>query len=118
MIKKLGDFRFLIPRSYNNGMRIEGMIYADDRMIKHIEKDQTIEQVANVATLPGLIGRSLAMPDAHQGYGFCIGGVAAADLREGVVSAGGVGFDINCGVRLISTAVRVEDLLPGIQRLN
>ena len=84
-------------------MRIEGLIYADDDLIKAIEKDQTLMQVANVATLPGLVGRSLAMPDAHQGYGFAIGGVAAADLKTGVVSAGGVGFDINCGVRLLST---------------
>src|SRR5512137_837295 len=117
MIKKLGDFRFLIPRSYNNGMRIEGMIYADDGMIKHIEKDQTLDQVANVATLPGLVGRSLAMPDAHQGYGFCIGGVAAADLQEGVVSAGGVGFDINCGVRLLASPLTAEEIRPRLPEL-
>lgn len=89
-------------------MTVEGMIYADEQLIRAIERDQTLVQVANVATLPGLVGRSLAMPDAHQGYGFAIGGVAASDLQEGVVSAGGVGFDINCGVRLLASSVQRE----------
>ena len=87
MLKKLDKYRYVIPTSYRQGMRVEGLIYASEQLISHIEKDQTIDQVANVATLPGLVGRSLAMPDAHQGYGFCIGGVAAADMDEGVVSA-------------------------------
>ncbi len=87
---------------------MEGLIYASDTLIRQIEKDQTVDQVANVATLPGWAGRSLAMPDAHQGYGFCIGGVAAADLKQGVVSAGGVGFDINCGVRLLASPWKEE----------
>ncbi len=98
-------------------MRIEGLIYADDDLIRQIEKDQTMEQVANVATLPGLVGRSLAMPDAHQGYGFCIGGVAAADLEQGVVSAGGVGFDINCGVRLLASTLREKDIRDKLKPL-
>ena len=95
-------------------MKIEGLIYANEELVKQIEKDQTLEQVANVATLPGLVGRSLAMPDAHQGYGFPIGGVAAADLEKGVVSAGGVGFDINCGVRLLASEYRLEDVQPKV----
>ncbi len=103
MFKKIDRYRYLIPSSYKAGMRIEGMVYADEHLLAQIEADKTKDQVANVATLPGLVGRSLAMPDAHQGYGFCIGGVAAADLDEGVVSAGGVGFDINCGVRLLAS---------------
>ena len=98
-------------------MRIEGLIYADEELVKQIEKDQTKDQVANVATLPGLVGRSLAMPDAHQGYGFCIGGVAAADVNEGVVSAGGVGFDINCGVRLLASAVELNDIRDKLEPL-
>jgi len=107
--------------TFKSGMRIEGMVYADSELLKHIESDLTCEQIANVATLPGMVGRSLAMPDAHQGYGFCIGGVAAADLQEGVVSAGGVGFDINCGVRLLAADadpgdVR-EELEPLLSRL-
>ena len=117
LIKKIDDYRFLIPKSSREGMRIDGLIYADDELIKQIEKDQTIDQVANVATLPGLVGRSLAMPDAHQGYGFCIGGVAAADPDAGVVSAGGVGFDINCGVRLLSTPLHTDDIRPELENL-
>jgi len=117
MIKKIDDYRFLIPKSSKEGMRIDGLIYADDEMIKQIEKDQTTEQVANVATLPGFVGKSLAMPDAHQGYGFCIGGVAAADLDEGVVSAGGVGFDINCGVRLLTSPLTSNDIKPSLENL-
>jgi tRNA-splicing ligase RtcB len=103
MFKSIDRYRHVIPTSYKAGMRIEGMVYADEHLLPQIEGDKTKEQVANVATLPGLVGRSLAMPDAHQGYGFCIGGVAAADLDEGIVSAGGVGFDINCGVRLLAS---------------
>ena len=95
MLKKIGEHRYLIPKNFREGMTVEGLIYANDELIRQIEKDQTLAQVANVATLPGLVGRSLAMPDAHQGYGFAIGGVAAADIETGVVSAGGVGFDIN-----------------------
>lgn len=117
MLRKIDDFRFAIPTSYKQGMRIEGLIYADEELVRQIEKDQTKDQVANVATLPGLVGRSLAMPDAHQGYGFCIGGVAAADLDEGVVSAGGVGFDINCGVRLLASSVNVKDVRDKIEPL-
>jgi tRNA-splicing ligase RtcB len=117
MLRKVDQYRYLIPRSYKPGMRIEGMVYADEELIRQIEADQTMDQVANVATLPGLVGRSLAMPDAHQGYGFCIGGVAAADLDEGIVSAGGVGFDINCGVRLLASPVGIEDVRPKIEPL-
>jgi tRNA-splicing ligase RtcB len=109
-MKQLDDHRFLLPISYKKGMRVEGLIFADKELIRQIEADQTREQVANVATLPGLVGRSLAMPDAHQGYGFCIGGVAAADPTKGVVSAGGVGFDINCGVRLLSTSFPADEI--------
>jgi tRNA-splicing ligase RtcB len=91
-------------------MRVDGMVYADAELLRQIESDQTAEQIANVATLPGLVGKSLAMPDAHQGYGFCIGGVAAADLENGIVSAGGVGFDINCGVRLLAVNADPADV--------
>jgi tRNA-splicing ligase RtcB (3'-phosphate/5'-hydroxy nucleic acid ligase) len=117
MLKKLDRYRYVIPTSYRQGMRVEGLIYASEQLISHIEKDQTMDQVANVATLPGLVGRSLAMPDAHQGYGFCIGGVAAADLDEGVVSAGGVGFDINCGVRLLASPLAKNEIQPNLEPL-
>ena len=103
MIEKIGENKYRIPETYKNGMKLDGIIYANDELIQNMEKDQTLEQVANVAMLPGMVSHSLAMPDAHQGYGFCIGGVAAADINTGVVSAGGVGFDINCGVRLLTS---------------
>ena len=92
-LQKIDAYRWLIPRE--GGMRTDGMVYADDRMIDDIKKDQSLQQVKNVAFLPGIVGCSLAMPDIHWGYGFPIGGVAAFDEGEGVVSPGGVGYDIN-----------------------
>jgi len=117
MFKHIDRYRHLIPKSYKAGMLIDGLVFADEHLLPQIEADQTKDQVANVATLPGLVGRSLAMPDAHQGYGFCIGGVAAADLDEGVVSAGGVGFDINCGVRLLSVPADAREVAGMIEPL-
>ncbi|MBN2537183.1 RtcB family protein, partial [candidate division WOR-3 bacterium] len=99
-------------------MRVDGVIYADARLIDNIKADNAPEQVANVATLPGIVGHSLAMPDIHLGYGFPIGGVAAFRVSDGVISPGGVGYDINCGVRLLRTDLDASDLAPGVvQRL-
>jgi len=112
-VKKLDDFRWLIPKK--GKMRTEGLVYADERMMATIRKDASLEQVANVACLPGIVGRSLAMPDIHWGYGFPIGGVAAFDMEDGVVSPGGVGYDINCGVRLLCSeleATEIRDQIP------
>jgi len=96
-LERVNDFCWRIPKSYKAGMRVDGLIYADDQMIELIRKDQAPEQVANVAFLPGIQHASLAMPDIHWGYGFCIGGVAATDPDEGgIISPGGVGYDINC----------------------
>ena len=92
-IQKLDEYRWLIPRE--GRMRTEGLVYADEKMIRDIRKDQSLLQVINVATLPGIIGKSMAMPDIHWGYGFPIGGVAAFDANKGVISPGGVGYDIN-----------------------
>lgn len=94
-IKKIDDFRYLIPRGARPGMRTDALVYANPPLLEQIVKDLSLEQAVNVAMLPGIVGRSLAMPDIHQGYGFPIGGVAATDWNEGVVSPGGVGFDIN-----------------------
>ncbi|MCX6843187.1 MAG: RtcB family protein [candidate division WOR-3 bacterium] len=91
-------------------MRVDGIIYADASLLADIKQDQAPEQVANVATLPGIVGQSMAMPDIHWGYGFPIGGVAAFETGEGVVSPGGVGYDINCGVRLLRTKLTKADL--------
>jgi len=121
-LEAAGECRWRIPKSYKPGMRVDGLIYADEALIEQIRGDNAPEQVANVATLPGIVRASLAMPDIHWGYGFPIGGVAAMDPAEGgVVSPGGVGYDINCGVRLMRSdlarkdaAPRMEDLLAGI----
>jgi tRNA-splicing ligase RtcB len=95
---------YRIPKSYKPGMRVDGLIFANERLMHTLAKDQAPEQVANVAMLPGIQVASLAMPDIHWGYGFCIGGVAATDPEEGgVISPGGVGYDINCGARLITS---------------
>lgn len=109
-LEEIDDFRWRIPKSYKPGMRTDGVIYAGRTMIEHIRSDQAPEQVANVAFLPGIVGNSMAMPDIHWGYGFPIGGVAAMDIEEGVVSPGGVGYDINCGVRLLRTDLTVKDI--------
>jgi tRNA-splicing ligase RtcB len=92
-LERLDDYRWRIPKS--GGMRVDGVVYADDRLIEAIRRDPCLEQVQNVAHLPGIVGASLAMPDIHWGYGFPIGGVAAMDAVDGVVSPGGVGYDIN-----------------------
>lgn len=93
-LRRIDSTKLEIPKGYKTGMRTQGIIYVDE-IIEHALEPQSIEQVANVATLPGIIGASLAMPDIHMGYGFAIGGVAAFDLNEGVISPGGVGYDIN-----------------------
>src|SRR3972149_5808126 len=97
-LERIDDFRWRIPRDYKPGMLTDGLIYASREMIEQIRADQCPEQVANVACLPGIVGHSMAMPDIHYGYGFPIGGVAAVEVDSGVISPGGVGYDINCGV--------------------
>ena len=114
-LNKINDFRYEIPSSYkgehnNLKMRTSAVIYADEKMISNIREDNAPEQTANVTMLPGIVGKSLAMPDIHWGYGFPIGGVAATDAEDGVISPGGVGFDINCGIRLVRTNLHVNDL--------
>lgn len=109
-LEKVNETLWRIPKSYKPEMRVDGLIFADDAMIELIRADQAPEQVANVATLPGIQRASMAMPDIHWGYGFCIGGVAATDPNEGgVISPGGVGYDINCGVRLMRTDLFYQD---------
>jgi len=114
-LKKIGEYRYEISKDYrgqkgNLKMRTSGIIYASDEMIPVIKSDNAPEQVANVATLPGIVGKSMAMPDIHWGYGFPIGGVAATSAEYGVISPGGVGFDINCGVRLVRTNLMAHEL--------
>jgi len=116
-LEKIDEYRWRIPMSYKAGMRVPGLIYADEDMLQHILEEQALEQVANVAFLPGIVGYSLAMPDIHWGYGFAIGGVAAMRVDDGVVSPGGVGFDINCGVRILRTNLTREEVSPRIKEL-
>jgi tRNA-splicing ligase RtcB len=110
--------RWEIPTTYKPGMRVPGLIYADESLIKQIEADQAVEQVANAATLPGVVSRAIAMPDIHWGYGFPIGGVAAMRLDDGVVSPGAVGYDINCGVRLLATHLMDDEVRPTLEALS
>lgn len=93
-LRRIDSIRLEIPKGFKSGMRTNGIIYVDETLEKDLEI-QAVEQIANVATLPGIVGASLAMPDIHTGYGFAIGGVAAFDLEEGIISPGGVGYDIN-----------------------
>jgi tRNA-splicing ligase RtcB (3'-phosphate/5'-hydroxy nucleic acid ligase) len=105
-LRQIDEYRWEVPQE--GKMRTRGVVYASREMIPKIQEDKSLEQVANVATMPGIVGASLAMPDIHWGYGFPIGGVAAFNLEEGVVSPGGVGYDINCGVRLLRTNLERE----------
>jgi len=114
---KIDDYRWEIPRTYKSGMRVPGLIYASEAMLESIQREQTIEQVANVAFLPGITRFSFAMPDIHWGYGFAIGGVAAMSVKDGVISPGGVGYDINCGVRLLRTDLSEDEVRPKIKQL-
>ena len=120
-IERLDDVTWRIPRF--GAMRTDGVFYASEPLLRLLKQDQCLLQVANVATLPGILGYSLAMPDIHWGYGFPIGGVAAFDVEEGVVSPGGVGYDINCGVRVLASRLtrdevqgRMQDLVAALFR--
>ena len=117
-LEKINDFLWELPATYKSGMRVPGRIYATEKMLEHIVGDNCLEQVANVAFLPGIQKYSLAMPDIHWGYGFPIGGCCATDPHEGgVISPGGVGYDINCGVRLMRTNLKHEEVAPKIRDL-
>lgn len=117
-LERIDDCTWRIPVGYKMGMNVEGRIFADDRLLEQIRADEALEQVANVAFLPGIQMASLAMPDIHWGYGFCIGGVSATDpTAGGVISPGGVGYDINCGVRLVRTKLREEEVQPRLAGL-
>ena len=110
-LEQIDSYRWRIPRSYQAGMRVDGIVYANQALLEQAKNDQALQQVANVAHLPGIVKHSLAMPDLHWGYGFVIGGVAATDpAQDGVVSPGGIGYDINCGVRLMRTNLSAQQL--------
>ena len=117
-LEKIDDYRWRIPKSYKPGMRVPGIVYADEKLLKDIRQDKALEQVANVAFLPGIVNASLAMPDIHWGFGFPIGGVAATDIgNDGVISPGGVGYDIKCGVRMLKTNFQYDEIKDKIKDL-
>jgi tRNA-splicing ligase RtcB len=117
-LQQVSDCCWKIPRSYKKGMRVDGLIYSSEQMIGQVRADQAPDQVANVAFLPGIQQASLAMPDIHWGYGFAIGGVCATDPEQGgVISPGGVGYDINCGVRVVRTNLHHDEVRPQLRQL-
>src|SRR3954471_19065430 len=117
-LERVHDCCYRIPKSYKPGMLVDGLIFADERLLEAIRKDQAPDQVANVAMLPGIQHASLAMPDIHWGYGFCIGGACAtAPAEGGGISPGGVGYDINCGVRLVRSNLSWRDVKGRLRNL-
>ncbi len=114
-LRRVSDLIWEIPKE--PPMRVPARIYASEILLKKMQEDKTLEQARNVATLPGIQKWMIVMPDGHQGYGFPIGGVAAFDLNEGIITPGGIGFDVNCGVRIIRTNLRVEDVKPKLMEL-
>ena len=117
-LERISQHCWRIPKSYKSGMRVDGLVFANEQLIGRICDDLALEQVANVAFLPGIQVASMAMPDIHWGYGFPIGGVCATDpLQHGVISPGGVGYDINCGVRLVRSNLVVDEVATQIDRL-
>jgi tRNA-splicing ligase RtcB len=114
-LREIDKNRWLIPKK--GGMRVPGIVFSNHQLIKDLRHDQSLVQVVNVATLPGIVKQSLAMPDIHWGYGFPIGGVAAFQMKEGIISPGGVGYDINCGCRLMTTSLKANEIRPYVKHL-
>ena len=115
--QKIANYTYQIPQTYKPNMHVPGIIYADDQLLEKMKTDATLEQCANVACLPGIYKASITLPDGHEGYGFPIGGVAAFDYEQGVISPGGVGYDINCGVRLLRTNLTENDVRPKLPQI-
>jgi tRNA-splicing ligase RtcB (3'-phosphate/5'-hydroxy nucleic acid ligase) len=116
-LKKVADYQYEIPQSFRPDMRVPAHFYADDDIVTKALEDRSLEQLVNTATLPGVVGQAMAMPDIHQGYGFPIGGVVATRWPQGVVSPGGVGYDINCGIRVLGTNLDLADVRPHLAPL-
>ena len=116
-LKRITDYLYEIPKEYREDMRVPARIYADEKLLEASFGDRSLEQLVNTATLPGIVSYALAMPDIHQGYGFTIGGVAATRYPSGVISPGGVGYDINCGVRLLISNMEANEIKPHISTL-
>src|SRR5438105_8762458 len=111
-VEQVGPYLWRIPPDAAPGMRVPGLVVADEPLMRQIRTDAALAQLANGATLPGIVRAALAMPDIHQGYGLPVGGVVATDAEHGVVSPGAIGFDINCGVRLLRTSLDRGEVMP------
>jgi len=116
-LERTGEYTWRIPKSFKPGMRVPGLVFADEELLSKMKTDRTLIQCADVAHLPGIYKYAITLPDGHEGYGFPIGGVAATDYEEGVISPGGVGYDINCGVRLLVTNFSEKDVQPKLRKL-
>ena len=115
--KRISDYLWEIPKSHRQDMRVPARIYVSEKMLEDVFRDRSLGQLINITTLPGIAKFGLAMPDVHEGYGFPIGGVAATKLPEGVISPGGIGFDQNCGVRLVKSEHTEEEIRPHLDKL-
>ena len=115
--KKIGNMTYKIEKDEALGMKVPVIIYADDQLLEKMMSDRTIKQAVNVSTIPGVLQNVVVLPDGHEGYGFPVGGVAAMDAEEGMISPGGVGYDINCGVRLLRTNLKEQDVRPKLKEL-
>ncbi|HMN63107.1 MAG TPA: RtcB family protein, partial [Anaerolinea sp.] len=118
VFKKISEHEWEIPQKFRADMRVPVRVFATRRLLEDALDDQSIEQAVNVATLPGLVGQVMVMPDMHQGYGFPIGGVAATHGPDGVISPGGIGYDINCGVRLLASQIPADWAGPYLDALS
>ena len=116
-LKRISDYEWEIPQTFRPDMRVPVRLFATRRMLEDVMKDKSLEQAVNATTLPGLVGHVIVMPDMHQGYGFPIGGVAATRLPDGVISPGGIGYDINCGVRLLGSHISIDTAHPHLDAL-
>ena len=114
---RVGENQYVIEPDEASGRLAPVRIYADDSLLQKMLTDRTIGQACNVASIPGIVGHGVVLPDGHEGYGFPVGGVAAMDADEGMISPGGVGYDINCGVRLLRTDITEDEMRPRIQNL-
>jgi len=116
-LTRIGNFEWEIPRSHRADMRVPVRLFASSNLLDHIMEDKSLEQAVNATTLPGIVGAVVVMPDMHQGYGFPIGGVAATAYPHGVVSPGAIGYDINCGVRLLASTLELEEVQGRVEAL-
>src|SRR5512141_1705435 len=115
---RITDYEWEIPQSYRSDMRVPVRLFATRKLLEQIIEDKSLEQAVNTSTLPGLVGHVVVMPDMHQGYGFPIGGVAATEVPHGVISPGAIGYDINCGVRLLASSIELEDARGELDNLS